>query len=107
MRVYLDFETYSEKNLKDVGAYRYAEDSSTEILLIGFAIGAHPVRVCKPGDPELQELFDAIENGATIVAHNAPFERLICRHVGLTRIFPQKRFITSVVLKPKRFCHSF
>jgi DNA polymerase len=89
VRVYLDFETYSEKNLKDVGAYRYAEDSSTEILLIGFAIGAHPVRVCEPGDSALQELFDAIESGATIVAHNAPFERLICRHVGLRTGWPK------------------
>lgn len=89
MRVYLDFETYSEKNLKDVGAYRYAEDPSTEIMLIGFAIDEHPVRVCEPGDSELQELFDAINSGATIVAHNAPFERLICREVGLRTGWPK------------------
>lgn len=89
MRIYLDFETYSEKNLKDVGAYRYAEDSSTEILLVGFAIDAHPVRVFESGDPQLEELFEAICQGATIVAHNAPFERLICREVGLKQGWPK------------------
>lgn len=82
MRVYLDFETYSEKDLKSVGAYRYAEDPSTEILLVGFAIGDQAVQVVEPSDPLLESLFNAIENGATIVAHNAPFERLIWNHVG-------------------------
>ena len=88
MRIYLDFETYSEKNLKDVGAYRYAEDPSTEILLVGFAIDDRPVQVCEPGDSRLNTLFDAIRKGATIVAHNAPFERLICREVGLKQDWP-------------------
>ena len=82
MRIYLDFETYSEKDLKSVGAYRYAEDPSTEILLVGFAIGDQAVQVVEPSDPLLESLFNAIENGATIVAHNAPFERLIWNHVG-------------------------
>ena len=89
MKIYLDFETYSEMDLKSVGAYRYAEDPSTEILLIGFVIGAHPVCVCEPGDPILKKLFKAIKEGATIVAHNAPFERLICRHVGLKNGWPE------------------
>jgi len=81
-KVYLDFETYSEADLKSVGAYKYAEDSSTEILLVGFAIGDSQVQVVEPGDPILQKVFDVVKNGAIIVAHNAPFERLIWRHVG-------------------------
>ena len=37
MSIYsLDFETYSASNIKNVGAYRYACDPSTEILI--FAI---------------------------------------------------------------------
>tara|TARA_R110000751_G_scaffold64574_4_gene132632 strand:- start:9149 stop:11059 length:1911 start_codon:yes stop_codon:yes gene_type:complete len=89
VRVYLDFETYSEKDLRKVGAYRYAEDPSTEILLIGFAIGDRPVEVVEQDDPLLQELFDYINKGATIVAHNAPFERIICRNVGLKNGWPK------------------
>jgi DNA polymerase len=82
LRIYLDFETYSEANLKDVGSYRYSEDPTTEILLIGFALDDNPVIVCEPGDPQLEQLFNAIRQGATIVAHNFNFERLIIKHCG-------------------------
>lgn len=82
MKVFLDFETYSDLSIKDVGSYRYALDPSTEIMLIGFAIGESPVKVVPPGDSQLSELFNAIQSGAAIVAHNAPFERLIWRHCG-------------------------
>jgi len=81
-KVYLDFETYSEADLKNVGAYKYAEDSSTEILLVGFAINNSQVQVVEPGNSNLQKVFEAVKNGFTIVAHNAPFERLIWKHVG-------------------------
>ena len=82
MRIYLDFETYSEKDLKSVGAYRYAEDPSSEILLVGFAIDHHPVQVIEPDDSIMNILLEAISTGATIVAHNAPFERLIWDRLG-------------------------
>ena len=89
MKVYLDFETFSHADLKSVGVYKYAEDPSTEILLIGFALGDLPVQVVEPGDPALRDLFFNILNGATIVAHNAPFERLIWEHVGTKLGWPK------------------
>jgi DNA polymerase bacteriophage-type len=35
---HIDFETFSEIDLKKAGLYRYAEDKSTEILCVAFAI---------------------------------------------------------------------
>src|SRR5574342_197990 len=41
--LYLDFETRSKANLRAVGAYRYAEDPSTEVLLAAVAVDGAPV----------------------------------------------------------------
>ena len=35
----VDFETRSFLNVKDVGAWRYAEDYTTEILCMGYKLG--------------------------------------------------------------------
>jgi len=76
--VHIDFETYSEADLKTVGAFRYAEDPSTEALLLGYAIGNAPpvvVDLTVPGYFErLSPLFRAIEAGSMVAAHNAIFE---------------------------------
>jgi len=89
VKVYLDFETYSEADLKSVGSYKYAENLSTEILLIGFAIDENPVQIVEPDSLLLFELFDAIKQDAMIIAHNAPFERLIWKHVGTKLNWPE------------------
>ena len=80
-RVYLDFETYSTVDIKTVGSYRYAEDISTEIILVGYAIDDSPVIVCTTHSPEIQTLLKVI-SGATVVAHNINFERLIWKNCG-------------------------
>jgi DNA polymerase len=81
--IHLDFETYSEANLKETGAFRYAEDPSTEVLILAYSLGSGPtigVDLSKPEDrvPQaLHPLFWAVEKGHTVCAHNAQFERLI------------------------------
>jgi DNA polymerase len=85
-KVTIDFETRSEIDLTKVGAWKYAAHPSTDALCLTFKIGDGPVqRWHSPllwaygldmlPDPE--ELFDAIEAGAVIEAHNAGFERAI------------------------------
>ena len=83
----LDFETYSEANIKKVGAYRYAADPSTEILI--FAIsedGAPPVTwdATNGGDEAIEMFRKAVDTGSIIYAHNSQFEAAICKYV-LTR----------------------
>lgn len=80
-KIHIDFETFSRVNLKDAGAFRYAEDPSTEALILAFSIGDQPtvgVDLTYSFVPEeLYPLFDAIDAGMPVCAHNAQFERLI------------------------------
>ncbi len=82
----LDFETYSEADLRNYGAYRYACDSSTEILIFAIAKNDGPVVVWDVLDSfgENEDAFwllrDAVEDGAPIYAHNAQFEAAVCKY---------------------------
>lgn len=48
MRLYLDFETKSECDLFECGAYRYALDESTRILMVGLALDDEPPVIWLP-----------------------------------------------------------
>tara|TARA_R110000796_G_scaffold251769_1_gene383958 strand:+ start:20856 stop:23000 length:2145 start_codon:yes stop_codon:yes gene_type:complete len=90
---HLDFETYSEANLKEVGAFKYAEHPSTKILIMAISSGRRgdatavwSKRYDGSGDdpsqfPAVQWLKEAIETGAQIYAHNAQFEHAICKEL--------------------------
>ena len=87
---HLDFETYSAANLKKFGAYRYACDESTEILIFAIAKNdeAPLVWTCLKDEFDgtgewveaLQMFRDAVDGGAIIYAHNAQFEAAICKY---------------------------
>lgn len=78
--LHLDFETRSELDLLKVGAYRYAEHESTEILMAAYSLDDGPVKIWVPAEGEdmpfdLEEYFD--DPDVTIPAWNANFERCI------------------------------
>ena len=50
MKIYIDFETKSAVDLKKQGAYNYAKDPSTEVLMMAWAIDDEPVQIYIPGD---------------------------------------------------------
>lgn len=81
MRVtYIDLETYSEAPLAEVGARKYAEDPSTEIILLAVAFDDQPVRVYDGyaeniGHPIVKLIEHAIDGDCVLIAHNANFER--------------------------------
>ena len=98
MKLHLDFETFSEVDIKVVGGFRYAEDPSTEILITGWAINdEEPVAVNMHDNDamkDLEELFELIAKGAIVGAHNAHFERAVWEKVFTRRgvpIVPQAR----------------
>lgn len=72
----VDFETYSELDVRDVGAACYAEHPSTEILCLRWRMdreGAYGLWT--PDLPFPQELIDAATDGITVFeAHNTGFE---------------------------------
>lgn len=82
---HVDFETFSECDLRAAGAYAYAMHPSTDILCMAWAIGDGEVHLWKPGDRFPVELKDHIVRVGTMVAWNAPFERLIWWHVAQRR----------------------
>ena len=118
IKVYVDFETYSEEPIKSAGMYRYTQHPSFEIMLIGYAIEDGPVKIV-----DLLNMDDSSEfrglimrNDVLIVAHNAAFERLCLDAIGISippirfmctaskslySGFPEKLAIVSEVLKLK------
>lgn len=81
MIVHLDFETYSEVSVKDVGAYAYARHPSTDIITLSYRIDDGPVQRWAPGLPLPEDIRECARQ--TFHAHNATFEREVWRHVGM------------------------
>lgn len=74
--LWLDRETWSERDLKEVGTYEYADDA--EDLLIAYAIDDGPVQVWDvTAEPMPEDLREALERAEEVWAHNAPFDKAI------------------------------
>lgn len=81
-RVHLDYETFSEADITEVGGATYAAHPSTKILMAAWCIGDGEVSQWDAlTDPEMpQELRDILENrdgSYKVYAQNANFEILI------------------------------
>jgi len=88
-KVYMDFESRSQANIWDTGAWVYAEHPSTEILCLCYAVDDGPVytltREHLRQPKYLTHLNNLIKTGAEFHAHNAYFERVIWLHKMLTQ----------------------
>jgi DNA polymerase bacteriophage-type len=83
----IDFETASNCDLKKAGAWRYAEDPTTEILCAAWVDGLY-YAVWIPGvnDWLLGDLRDlASDPDCIFEAHNASFEQAIWRYIMMSR----------------------
>lgn len=87
--LFLDFETFSEADLKKVGSYAYAEHPTTEVLICTYAFDDEPVRVwdCADGSDMPGDLHRALRrlvkpnSRIKVVWHNGSmFDRLIMKH---------------------------
>ena len=80
----LDFEVRSKVSIEDVGAWKYSQDPSTQILCMGWSIDGGPVTVWKPGDPAPDWATDINvfkKKCKTVRAHNAAFEQAIWANI--------------------------
>jgi DNA polymerase len=84
--LHIDLETFSEVDIRDVGAYRYANDPSTEILCAAMAFDEEePVAWdCTMADEwetdHLKPYFDSLcDTSVLVYAHNSMFEAAICQ----------------------------
>jgi DNA polymerase bacteriophage-type len=85
MKLHLDFETRSTADLRKVGAHKYAADPSTDIWCAAWAIDDEEVQLVTPYTDYSIDFFNALQDAETIVAHNAAFERAICRSIMTPR----------------------
>lgn len=77
-RAICDFETYSEKDVRKIGAWAYAEHPSTEILCLSYRMPGWPkAKLWWPDQPFPQELREHVEKGYPVEAHNCQFERAV------------------------------
>lgn len=87
--LFLDFETFSEADLKKVGSYAYAEHPTTEVLICTYAFDDEPVQVwdCTDGSDMPGDLHRALRrlvkpnSRVKMVWHNGSmFDRLVMKH---------------------------
>lgn len=85
--LFIDIETYSSVDIKEAGAYKYIASPDFEILLISYAFGQYGDVVTvdlAQGDEMPEELVEALfDKDCRKHAHNATFERLAFKRVGL------------------------
>lgn len=89
MRLTIDFETASACDLKSAGAWRYAEDPTTEVLCAAWVfaeVGSHYVWIPGVNDELLLGLAEEARFSKTIFeAHNAGFEQAIWHYIMVPR----------------------
>jgi DNA polymerase len=103
--LHLDFETYSDLSVTDVGAFRYSEDASTEVLIACYALNDAEVRCWLPfkSPPPAALLALLADPSIRVAAHNAQFEYAVY-HNALRRQYPQlpriphKRWLCTALL---------
>jgi len=86
MKLHIDIETFSSVDIKKCGAYKYVESPGFEILLVAFAVDDSEVRIVDLAQGEkLPEDFLSMLRDPDVEkhAHNATFERICFRAVGL------------------------
>ena len=87
----IDIETYSDRDLKKCGVYKYAESPNAELLLFGYSINNGPVTVIDvaQGEEVPEYILKALTDDNIIKwAYNASFERIFLS-VWLKRNYPQ------------------
>jgi DNA polymerase len=92
--LYRDYESRGVLKLEDVGAWKYAADSRTEILCCAYTVDDGRVKLWLPGDPPPSEFYEAAAPQNTnweVAAHNAQFEialehHILCRKYSFPKI---------------------
>ena len=87
----IDIETFSDRDLKKCGVYKYASSPNAELLLFGYSINNGPVEVIDVarGEKVPEHILKALTDDSIIKwAYNASFERIFLS-VWLKRNYPE------------------
>lgn len=86
IKLHLDFETYSNVDIKKSGIYNYINSPDFQPLLLAYAINDEPVELIDfmLGDSLPDELIELLKDPKVEKhAHNATFERLCLKKMGI------------------------
>lgn len=82
MKLHIDIETRSTVDLRKSGLYPYAAHPSTDVLLARFCVDDGEIGEWRREDIDAPvAVVEALRAGATVVAHNFHFERILWKHV--------------------------
>lgn len=77
--IFIDFETRSELDIKECGAWVYSEHPSTDVLCMAYTVDDRPIHIWTPGQPFPFQISTLMCHD--IEAHNAFFERAIWTNI--------------------------
>jgi len=73
-KLYIDFETYSEVDIRKHGSMRYASDESTQVICLGYAFNNEPAELWTPDQDFPLRIIVHINKVKMVYAHNAIFD---------------------------------
>ncbi len=79
--LFLDWETYSEIDIRKHGGKRYAEDESTQAICLGYAFDQEETQLWGPWEPFPTRVNEHVASLGTVYAHNATFDWRIWNNV--------------------------
>ena len=99
-RLHIDFETFSEVDIRKAGHWKYAKDRSTRVLCMSWAFDEDPVRIWIPGGFFPGGIHNHVARGGEVAGHNVGFEYAIWNHVladqfGLPLLKPEQLIDTA------------
>jgi len=98
-RLYIDFETYCDLDIKKVGAYKYTNHPSFHPWCMAYAFDDEPIQLWKyPNSFPIRLLEAILFDIVSIYAHNAEFEWLILNKLGFKDILKYTRFVDVMAL---------
>ena len=101
MLISLDFETYSDVDIRTAGLYKYFDSPAYEPLLLSWAVNDEPVQIVdfanrEPLPKELVDLLGYSDADIYFCAFNAAFERTALAKLGYP-IAPEYWFDTQIL----------
>jgi len=100
--LFLDFETYSEVDIKTRGGVNYVEHPSTQIVCMGYAFDNDPPLLYTPAQELHPDVQEHVAAGEPVYAHNATFDYRIWNTIGVREfgwpVLSLERVIDSMAL---------
>ena len=73
-RLFVDFETYSDVDIRKHGSMQYVNDPSTQIICLGFAFDHEPAQLWTPAQEFPKSIIKYLKDQGKVYAHNAIFD---------------------------------